>query len=57
MALTCSDICKFILAIIFPPLGVFAEKGCGKDLAINILLTLLLWIPGLIHAICVIVYY
>lgn len=41
MALTCTDICKFILAIILPPLGVLAEKGCGVDLLINIGLTLL----------------
>ncbi|RWS00488.1 plasma membrane proteolipid 3-like protein, partial [Dinothrombium tinctorium] len=55
MALTCSDICKFILAIFLPPLGVLAEKGCGKDLIINILLTLLGYIPGIIHAVYVII--
>lgn len=57
MPLTCSDIPKLILALILPPLGVLAEKGCGKDLIINILLTCLFWIPGMIHAICVIFYY
>ena len=31
-----SDICKIIVAIIFPPLGVFLERGCGCDLLINI---------------------
>jgi uncharacterized membrane protein YqaE (UPF0057 family) len=36
-----SDICKIILAIILPPLGVFLERGCGADLLINILLTIL----------------
>jgi Uncharacterized homolog of Blt101 len=36
-----SDICKIILAIILPPLGVFLERGCGVDLLINILLTCL----------------
>lgn len=29
-----------VLAILLPPLGVFFEAGCGKDLAINGLLTL-----------------
>lgn len=36
-----SDICKIIFAIILPPLGVFLERGCGADLLINILLTIL----------------
>ncbi|KAF7546710.1 hypothetical protein G7046_g9229 [Stylonectria norvegica] len=36
-----SDICKIILAIFLPPLGVFLERGCGADLLINILLTIL----------------
>ncbi|KAG5186287.1 UPF0057 membrane protein T23F2.5 [Tribonema minus] len=50
MALTCSDICKFLVAFFLPPLGVFLEVGCNKDLAINILLTLLGYIPGIVHA-------
>ncbi|CAG8732767.1 14028_t:CDS:1, partial [Cetraspora pellucida] len=31
--------------IIFPPLGVVLERGCGQDLLINVLLTLLGFIP------------
>lgn len=46
MVFTASDICKIILAIIFPPLGVLLERGCGVDLLINIGLTLLGYIPG-----------
>ncbi|KAF8979803.1 plasma membrane proteolipid Pmp3 [Entomortierella lignicola] len=45
MALTFSDIFKFIFAVIFPPLGVLLEKGCGCDLLINIALTCLGYIP------------
>ena len=41
MPFTASDICKIILAIFLPPLGVFLERGCGADLLINILLTVL----------------
>ncbi|PBP17825.1 plasma membrane proteolipid 3 [Diplocarpon rosae] len=48
-----SDICKIILAIVLPPLGVFLERGCGADLLINILLTILGYIPGIIHALYV----
>ena len=48
-----SDICKIILAIVLPPLGVFLERGCGADLLINICLTILGYIPGIIHALYV----
>ncbi|KAI9249478.1 plasma membrane proteolipid 3 [Phascolomyces articulosus] len=57
MALTCSDICKFILAVVLPPLGVLAERGCTIDLLINVGLTLLGWIPGIIHAFYIILKY
>ncbi len=36
--------------LFFQPIGVLMERGCGTDLLINILLTLLGYIPGLIHA-------
>ncbi|MEJ2093659.1 MAG: YqaE/Pmp3 family membrane protein [Gammaproteobacteria bacterium] len=39
-----------ILAIILPPLAVFLKKGANKDLVINILLCLLFYVPGVIHA-------
>ncbi|CDR42413.1 CYFA0S09e03048g1_1 [Cyberlindnera fabianii] len=57
MAFTCSDIFKIIFAIIFPPLGVFLEKGCGTSLLINILLTILGYIPGILHALYIIFRY
>ncbi|KAI8054125.1 plasma membrane proteolipid 3 [Syncephalis plumigaleata] len=57
MPLTCTDICKFACAVIFPPLGVLFERGCGCDLLINIGLTLLGYIPGIIHACYIIVKY
>ncbi|KXN73004.1 cation transport-related protein [Conidiobolus coronatus NRRL 28638] len=57
MALTCTDIFKFAAAVILPPLGVLMERGCGTDLLINILLTLLGYIPGIIHAVYIILKY
>ncbi len=39
-----------ILAIFLPPVAVFLKSGVGKDLAINILLCLLMWVPGILHA-------
>ncbi|KAJ7219183.1 hypothetical protein GGX14DRAFT_355441, partial [Mycena pura] len=56
-AFTATDILKIIGAIIFPPLGVFLERGCGADLLINILLTILGWVPGIIHALYIIFKY
>lgn len=45
MPFTASDICKILLAIILPPVGVFLERGCNADFLINILLTVLGYIP------------
>ncbi|KAI8078729.1 plasma membrane proteolipid 3 [Halteromyces radiatus] len=57
MAFTASDICKIICAVILPPLGVFFERGCNCDLLINIALTCLGYIPGIIHALYIILKY
>ncbi|AFZ34469.1 MAG: YqaE/Pmp3 family membrane protein [Stanieria sp.] len=48
------DLVRLILAIVFPPLGVFLQVGFTVDLAINILLTLLGYIPGIVHAVWII---
>lgn len=39
-----------ILAILLPPVAVFLNNGAGKDLVINIVLCLIFWIPGVLHA-------
>lgn len=39
-----------ILAILLPPVAVFLKAGAGKDLLINIVLCLLMWLPGIVHA-------
>ncbi|KAK3686874.1 plasma membrane proteolipid Pmp3 [Vermiconidia calcicola] len=57
MAFTGSDIFKIVLAVFLPPAGVFLERGCGADLLINILLTVLGYIPGIIHALYIILKY
>ena len=48
------DILKLIFAILLPPLGVFLEVGIKPQFWINILLTLLGYIPGIIHAVWII---
>ena len=39
-----------ILNILLPPLAVFLKHGIGTTLLISILLTMLAWLPGVIHA-------
>ncbi|MEB3339615.1 YqaE/Pmp3 family membrane protein [Okeania sp.] len=47
-------ILRILAAIFLPPLGVFLTVGLGGAFWINILLTILGFIPGIIHAIWVI---
>ena len=48
------EIVKIILAIVLPPLGVFFQVGLGKHFWINIILTILGYIPGIVHAVWVV---
>ena len=48
------DLIRIILSIILPPVGVFLQVGLGGAFWLNILLTLLGYIPGLVHAIWII---
>ncbi|KAK9127255.1 hypothetical protein Syun_016052 [Stephania yunnanensis] len=46
---------EILLAIFLPPIGVFLRYGCGIEFWIDLLLTCLGYIPGIIYAIYVIV--
>jgi len=48
-----NKIVAIILSILLPPVAVFLKKGAGKDLVINILLCILFYIPGIVHALWV----
>jgi uncharacterized membrane protein YqaE (UPF0057 family) len=48
------DLIRILLAILLPPLGVFLQVGLGLQFWLNILLTLLGYIPGIVHALWVI---
>ena len=39
-----------ILAILLPPVATFLNNGAGKDLLINIILCLCFYVPGVLHA-------
>lgn len=51
---TGGDFLRIVLAIILPPLGVFTQVGLTAQFWINILLTLLGYIPGIVHAVWII---
>jgi uncharacterized membrane protein YqaE (UPF0057 family) len=48
------DLLRIIAAILLPPLGVFLQVGFGAQFWLNILLTLLGYIPGIVHAVWII---
>lgn len=48
------DILRIILSVLVPPIGVFLQVGFGGHFWLNILLTLLGYVPGLVHAIWII---
>jgi uncharacterized membrane protein YqaE (UPF0057 family) len=48
------DLLRIVFAILLPPLGVFLQVGLGAQFWLNILLTLLGYIPGIVHAVWII---
>jgi uncharacterized membrane protein YqaE (UPF0057 family) len=51
---TGSDVVRILFAILLPPLGVFLQVGLGIQFWLNILLTLFGYLPGIIHAVWII---
>lgn len=48
------DFIRILIAIFIPPLGVAMEVGLSKHFWINLILTILGYIPGLVHAVYII---
>jgi uncharacterized membrane protein YqaE (UPF0057 family) len=48
------DLLRIIAAIFLTPLGVFLQVGFGGHFWLNILLTPLGYVPGIIHAVWII---
>jgi uncharacterized membrane protein YqaE (UPF0057 family) len=48
------SILRIIIAILLPPLGVFLTVGIRGAFWLNILLTILGYLPGIIHAVWII---
>lgn len=51
---TGGDVIRIVLAILLPPLGVFLQVGLGLHFWLNIVLTLCGFIPGIVHALYII---
>jgi uncharacterized membrane protein YqaE (UPF0057 family) len=51
---TGGDVIRIVLAILLPPVGVFLQVGLGFHFWLSILLTLLGFIPGIVHALYII---
>lgn len=49
-----ADLIRIILSVLLPPLGVFFQVGFGAHFWINIVLTILGYFPGVIHAVYII---
>lgn len=49
-----SNVVRIILAVLLPPVGVFFTVGIGLQFWLNILLTLLGYLPGIVHAVWII---
>jgi uncharacterized membrane protein YqaE (UPF0057 family) len=45
-----SKVVLIILAILLPPLAVYLKTKSAKDTIINIVLCIFFWIPGILHA-------
>ncbi|MBX9852432.1 MAG: YqaE/Pmp3 family membrane protein [Cytophagaceae bacterium] len=44
------SIAEMILAVFFPPISVLMRYGFGGKFLLNLLLTIVGWLPGVIHA-------
>jgi uncharacterized membrane protein YqaE (UPF0057 family) len=43
-----------IIAILLPPLAVGLKEGIGMQLVLSIILTLIFYVPGLVHALWIV---
>lgn len=49
-----ADLLRVLVSVLLPPLGVFLQEGLGTQFWINVVLTLMGYLPGLVHAIWII---
>ena len=49
------DVLRIVLAIFLPPVAAFLTVGIGLHFWLNLILTLLFFVPGVIHALWLVV--
>lgn len=49
------DIIRIVLAIFLPPVAAFLTVGLGLHFWLNLILTLFFFVPGMIHALWLVV--
>ncbi|WP_135080341.1 YqaE/Pmp3 family membrane protein [Terasakiella sp. SH-1] len=49
------DIIRIIIAIFIPPLAAFLTVGIGLHFWLNLILTIFFFVPGMIHALWLVV--
>ncbi len=49
-----SKLILIILAILLPPLAVYLKSKSAKSTILNLILCFLFWIPGVLHALYVV---
>ena len=52
--LSANDLLLILATILLPPLAVALKRGIGWPFVLNILLTVLGYVPGLVHAIWIV---
>ncbi len=48
------DIIRILFAVLLPPIGVAMQVGFTKHFWINVILTILGYVPGIVHAVYII---
>ena len=48
------DFIRVLLSVLLPPIGVFLQVGLTGQFFLNIILTILGYIPGVVHAVWII---
>lgn len=49
------NVVRIILALLIPPVAAFLTVGIGLHFWLNILLSIFFWVPGMIHALWLVV--
>lgn len=49
------NVIRIILALLIPPVAAFLTVGIGLHFWLNILLSIFFWVPGMIHALWLVV--